>query len=118
MIPGIEASSILLDDISSAPLPDDVNVRDPWLDLRIDPLSADKIRPLNVHQLIRPTDTLEGDSVLQIEVNRLSKQVELLQEQVARLQEQQFVFLDSERGTLEQLADEVAERLKERANLW
>lgn len=53
-----------------------------------------------------------------MEVNRLSQQVELLQEQVARLQEQQFVFLDGKRGTLEQLADEVAERLKERANLW
>ena len=109
MIPSNEASSNL---------PDDVKVRDPWLDLRSDPLSADKIMPLNVHQPIRPTDTLEGDSVLQIEVNRLSMQVELLQEQVARLQEQQFIFLDGKRGTLEQLADEVAERLKERANLW
>ena len=109
MIPSNEASSNL---------PDDVKVRDPWLDLRIDPLSADKIMPLNVHQPIRPNDTLEGDSILQMEVNRLSQQVELLQEQVARLQEQQFVFLDGKRGTLEQLADEVAERLKERANLW
>lgn len=109
MIPSNEASSSL---------PDDVKVRDPWLDLRIDPLSADKIMPLNVHQPIRPNDTLEGDSILQMEVNRLSRQVELLQEQVARLQEQQFMFLDSKRGTLEQLADEVAERLKERANLW
>lgn len=109
MIPSNEASSNL---------PDDVKVRDPWLDLRSDPLSADKIMPLNVHQPIRHTDTLEGDSVLQIEVNRLSKQVELLREQVARLQEQQFVFLDGKRGTLELLADEVAERLKERANLW
>lgn len=109
MIPSNEASSNL---------PDDIKVRDPWLDLRIDPLSADKIMPLNVHQPIRPTDTLEGDSVLQIEVNRLSKQVELLQKQVTRLQEQLFIFLDGKRGTLEQLADEVAERLKERANLW
>ena len=118
MISGNEASSNLPDDISLGVLPDDIKVRDPWLDLRIDPLSADKIIPLNVHQPIRPTDTLEGDSVLQIEVNRLSKQVELLQEQVTRLQEQQFIFLDGKRGTLEQLADEVAERLKERANLW
>ena len=86
--------------------------------MRIDPLSADKIMPLNVHQPIRPDDTLEGDSILQMKVDYLSKQVELLQEQVARLQEQQFVFLDGKRGTLEQLADEVAERLKERANLW
>lgn len=109
MIPSNEASSNL---------PDDVKVRDPWLDLRIDPLSADKIMPLNVHQPIRPNDTLEGDSILQMKVNRLSMQVELLQEQVARLQEQQFVFLDGKRGMLEQLADEVAERLKERANLW
>ena len=109
MIPSNEASSNL---------PDDVKVRDPWLDLRIDPLSADKIMPLNVHQPIRPTDPLEGDSILQMEVNRLSMQVELLQEQVARLQEQQFVFLDGKRGMLEQLADEVADRRKERANLW
>lgn len=109
MIPSNEASSNL---------PDDVKVRDPWLDLRSDPLSADKIMPQNVRQPIRPTDTLEGDSVLQIEVNRLSKQVELLQKQVNRLQEQLFIFLDGKRGTLEQLADEVAERLKERANLW
>lgn len=109
MIPSNEASNNL---------PNDIKVRDPWLDLRIDPLSADKIMPLNVHQPIRPTDTLEGDSVLQIEVNRLSKQVELLQKQVTRLQEQLFIFLDGKRGTLEQLADEVAERLKERANLW
>ena len=109
MIPSNEASSNL---------PDDVKVRDPWLDLRSDPLSADKIMPLNVHQPIRPTDTLEGDSILQMEVNRLSMQVEMLQEQVTRLQEQQFVFLDGKRGTLEQLVDEVAERLKERANLW
>lgn len=109
MIPSNEASSNL---------PDDVKVRDPWLDLRSDPLSADKIMPLNVHQPIRPTNTLEGDSVLQIEVSRLSKQVELLQKQVTRLQEQLFIFLDGKRGTLEQLADEVAERLKERANLW
>ena len=86
--------------------------------MRIDPLSADKIMPLNVHQPIRPDDTLEGDSILQMKVDYISKQVELLQEQVARLQEQQFVFLDGKRGTLEQLADEVAERLKERANLW
>ena len=93
-------------------------VRDPWLNIQIDPLSADRLNSLNVSQPIRPTDTLEGDSVLQIEVNRLSKQVELLQEQVTRLQEQQFIFLDGKRGTLEQLADEVAERLKERANLW
>lgn len=118
MIPSNEASSNLPDSISLASLPDDVKVRDPWLDLRIDPLSADKIMPLNVNQPIRPTDTLEGDSILQMEVNRLSMQVELLQEQVARLQEQQFVFLDGKRGTLEQLVDEVAERLKERANLW
>lgn len=109
MIPSNEASSNL---------PDDVKVRDPWLDLRSDPLSADKIMPQNVHQPIRPTDTLEGDSILQMEVNRLSKQVELLQEQVTRLQEQQFIFLDGKRGTLEQLADEVAEKLKKRANLW
>lgn len=109
MISGNEASSNL---------PDDVKVRDPWLDLRSDPLSADKIMPQNVHQPIRPTDTLEGDSILQMEVNRLSKQVELLQEQVTRLQEQQFIFLDGKRGTLEQLADEVAEKLKKRANLW
>ena len=118
MIPSNEASSNLPDDILLAPLPDDVKVRDPWLDLRIDPLSAGKIMPLNVNQPIRPNDALEGDSILQMEVNRLSRQVELLQEQVTRLQEQQFVFLDGERGTLEQLADEVAERLKERANLW
>lgn len=109
MISGNEASSNL---------PDDIKVRDPWLDLRIDPLSADKIMPLNVSQPIHHNDTPERDSVLQIEVNRLSKQVELLQEQVARLQEQQFVFLDGERGTLEQLADKVAEKLKKRANLW
>lgn len=109
MIPSNEASSNL---------PDDVKVRDPWLDLRIDPLSADKIMPLNVHQPIRPNDTLEGDSILQMDVNRLSKQVEMLQEQLSRMQEQQFIFLDGKRGTLEQLADEVAERLKERANLW
>ena len=57
-------------------------------------------------------------SILQMQVDYLSKQVELLQEQVTRLQEQQFIFLDGKRGTLEQLADEVAERLKERANLW
>lgn len=118
MISGNEASSNLPNDISLGVLPDDIKVRDPWLDLRIDPLSADKIMPLNVHQPIRPTDTLEGDSVLQVEVNHLSRQVELLQEQVARLQEHQFIFLDSKRGTLEQLVDEVAERLKERANLW
>ena len=117
MIPGSEASSNLPDDISLAPLPDDVKVRDPWLNLQIDPLSADKIMPLNVSQPIHHNDTLEGDSILQMEVNRLSRQVELLQEQVARLQEQQFVFLDSKQGTLEQLADEAAERLKERANL-
>lgn len=109
MIPSNEASSNL---------PDDVKVRDPWLDLRIDPLSADKIMPLNVHQPIRPNDTLEGDSILQMDVNWLSKQVEMLQEQLSRMQEQQFIFLDGKRGTLEQLADEVAERLKERANLW
>lgn len=109
MISGNEASSNL---------PDDVKVRDPWLDLRSDPLSADKIMPQNVHQPIRPDDTLEGDSILQMQVDYLSKQVELLREQVARLQEQQFVLLDGKRGTLEQLADEVAERLKERANLW
>ena len=109
MIPSNEASSNL---------PDDVKVRDPWLDLRSDPLSADKIMPLNVHQPIRPNDTLGGDSILQMEVNRLSKQVEMLQEQLSRMQEQQFIFLDGKRGTLEQLADEVAERLKERANLW
>ena len=111
MISGNEASSNLPDDISLGVLPNDIKVRDPWLDLRIDPLSADKIMPLNVHQPIRPTDTLEGDSVLQIEVNRLSKQVELLQEQVARLQEQQFVFLDGEKDTLDQLADRIIEKL-------
>ena len=109
MIPSNEASSNL---------PDDIKVRDTWLDLRIDPLSADKIMPLNVNHPIRHNDTLEGDSILQMEVNRLSKQVEMLQEQLSRMQEQQFVFLDGKRGTLEQLADEVAERLKERANLW
>lgn len=109
MIPSNEASSNL---------PDDIKVRDPWLNLHIDPLSADRLNPLNVHQPIRPNDTLEGDSILQTEVNLLSKQVELLQEQVTRLQEQQFVFLDGKRGTFEQLVDEVAERLKERANLW
>lgn len=81
-------------------------------------ISACGLSQLTENQPIRPTDTLEGDSILQMEVNRLSQQVELLQEQVARLQEQQFVFLDGKRGTLEQLADEVAERLKERANLW
>lgn len=118
MIPSNEASSNLPDDISLGVLPDDIKVRDPWLGLHIDPLSADKIMPLNVHQPIRPNDTLEGDSILQMKVNYLSKQVELLQEQVAHLQEQQFMFLDSKRGTLEQLVDEVAERLKERANLW
>lgn len=118
MIPSNEASSNLPDDILLAPLPDDVKVRDPWLDLRIDPLSADKIMPLNVNQPIRPNDTLEGDSILQMEVNRLSRQVELLQEQVTRLQEQQFVFLDGERGTLDQLADRVIEKMRERANLW
>lgn len=118
MIPGNEASSNLPDDISLASLPDDVKVRDPWLNLQIDPLSVDRLNPLNVSQPIHHNDTPEGDNVLQIEVNRLSKQVELLQEQVARLQEQQFVFLDGERGTLEQLADKVAEKLKKRANLW
>lgn len=118
MIPGNEASSNLPDDISLAPLPDDVKVRDPWLNLQIDPLSADRLSPLNVSQPIHHNDTPEGDNVLQIEVNHLSKQVELLQEQVARLQEQQLVFLDGERGTLEQLADKVAEKLKKRANLW
>lgn len=118
MISGNEASSNLPDDISLGALPDDIKVRDPWLDLCSDPLSADKIMPLNVHQPIRPDDTLEGDSILQMQVDYLSKQVELLREQVARLQEQQFVLLDGKRGTLEQLADEVAERLKERANLW
>lgn len=118
MIPGNEAPSNLPDGISLASLPDDVKARDPWLNLHIDPLSVDRLNPLNVHQPIRPNDTLEGDSILQTEVNLLSKQVELLQEQVSRLQEQQFVFLDGKRGTLEQLADEVAERLKERANLW
>lgn len=109
MIPGNEASSNL---------PDDIKVRDPWLNLQIDPLSADRLSPLNVSQPIHHNDTPEGDNVLQIEVNRLSKQVELLQEQVASLQEQQFVFLDGERGTLEQLADKIAEKLKKRANLW
>ena len=118
MIPSNEASSNLPDDISLGVLPDDIKVRDPWLDLRIDPLSADKIMPLNVHQSIRPNDTLEGDSVLQIEVNRLYKQVELLQEQVTRLQEQQFIFLDGEKDTLDQLADRIIEKLKKRANLW
>lgn len=118
MIPSNEAPSNLPDDILLAPLPDDVKARDPWLNLHIDPLSADRLNPLHINQPIHHNDTLEGDSVLQIEVNRLSQQVELLQEQVARLQEQQFVFLDGKRGTLEQLADEVAERLKERANLW
>lgn len=118
MIPGNEASSNLPDDISLASLPDDVKVRDPWLNLQIDPLSVDRLNPLNVSQPIRHNDTLEGDSILQMEMNRLSKQVELLQEQVARLQEQQFVSLDGERGTLEQLADKVAEKLKKRANLW
>ena len=73
MMPGNEASSNLPDGISLTLLPDDVKVRDPWLDLRIDPLSADKIMPLNVNQPIRPNDTLEGDSILQMEVNRLSK---------------------------------------------
>ena len=118
MISGNEASSNLPDDISLGVLPDDIKVRDPWLDLRIDPLSADKIMPLNVNQPIRPNDTLEGDSILQMEVNRLSKQVEMLQEQLSRIQAQQFVLLNGERGTLEQLADRIIEKLKERANLW
>lgn len=109
MIPSNEASSNL---------PDDIKVRDPWLDLRIDPLSADKIMPLNVHQPIRPNDTLEGDSILQMEVNRLSKQVEMLQEQLSRMQAQQFVLLDGEKDTLDQLADRIIEKLKKRANLW
>lgn len=118
MIPSNEASSNLPDDISLAPLPDDIKVRDPWLNLHIDPRTVDKLVPLTLNQPIHHNDTLEGDSILQMEVNRLSKQVELLQEQVARLQEQQFVFLDGERGTLEQLADKVTEKLKKRANLW
>lgn len=118
MIPSNEASSNLPDDILLAPLPDDVKVRGPWLNLHIDPLSADRLNPLNIQQPIHHNDTLEGDSILQMEVNRLSRQVELLQEQVTHLQEQQFVFLDGERGTLEQLADKVAEKLKKRANLW
>lgn len=118
MIPGNEASGNLPDDISLGALPDDIKVRDPWLDLRIDPLSTDKLMPLNVHQPIRPNDTLEGDSILQMEVNRLSKQVEMLQEQLSRMQAQQFVLLDGEKDTLDQLADRVIEKLKERANLW
>lgn len=118
MIPGNEASSNLPDDISLVSSPDDVKVRDPWLNLQIDPLSADKIMPLNVNQPIRPNDTREGDSILQMEMNRLSRQVELLQEQVARLQEQQFVLPDGEKDTLDQLADRIIEKLKERANLW
>lgn len=118
MIPSNEASSNLPDGISLAPLPDDVKVRDPWLDLRIDPLSADKIMPLNVNQPIHPNDTLEGDSILQMEVNRLSKQVEMLQEQLSRIQAQQFVLLNGEKDTLDQLADRIIEKLKERANLW
>lgn len=109
MIPSNEASSNL---------PDDIKIGDPWRGLSIAPLGVDMLNPLNIQQPIHHNDTLEGDSILQMEVNRLSQQVELLQEQVARLQEQQFVFLDGKRGTLEQLADEVAERLKERANLW
>lgn len=109
MIPCNEASSNL---------PDDIKIGDPWRGLSIAPLGVDMLNPLNIQQPIHHNDTLEGDSILQMEVNRLSRQVELLQEQVARLQEQQFVFLDGKRGTLEQLADEVAERLKERANLW
>lgn len=109
MIPSNEASSNL---------PDDIKIGDPWSGLRIAPLGVDMLNPLNIQQPIHHNDTLEGDSILQMEVNRLSRQVELLQEQVAHLQEQQFVLLDGKRGTLEQLADEVAERLKERANLW
>lgn len=112
MIPSIEAFSYL---------PDDVKRGEPWCNLTTVPLGNNMLSPLNplhINQPIHHNDTLEGDSILQMEVNRLSQQVELLQEQVARLQEQQFVFLDGKRGTLEQLADEVAERLKERANLW
>ena len=112
MIPSNEASSNL---------PDDIKIGDPWSGLRIAPLGVDMLNPLNplhINQPMHHNDTLEGDSILQMEVNHLSKQVELLQEQVARLQEQQFVLLDGKRGTLEQLVDEVAERLKERANLW
>lgn len=118
MIPGNDASSNLPDDISLASLTDDVKVRDPWLNLQIDPLSADRLNPLNVSQPIRPNDTLEGDSILQMEMNRLSKQVEMLQEQLSRMQEQQFVLLDGEKDTLDQLADRIIEKLKERANLW
>lgn len=109
MIPSIEAFSYL---------PDDVKRGEPWCNLTTVPLDNNMLSPLHINQPIHHNDTLEGDSILQMEVNRLSQQVELLQEQVARLQEQQFVFLDGKRGTLEQLADEVAERLKERANLW
>ena len=53
-----------------------------------------------------------------MEMKRLSRQVELLQEQVARLQEQQFVLPDGEKDTLDQLADRIIEKLKERSNLW
>lgn len=118
MIPGNEASSNLPDDISLASLPDDVKVRDPWRNLQIDPLSVDRLNPLNVSQPIHHNGTLEGDSILQMEMKRLSRQVELLQEQVARLQEQQFVLLDGEKDMLDQLADRIIEKLKERANLW
>lgn len=59
MIPSNEASSNLPDDISLASLPDDVKVRDPWLNLQIDPLFVDRLNPLNVGQPIRYNDTLE-----------------------------------------------------------
>lgn len=118
MIPSVEAFSYL---------PDDVKRGEPWCNLTTVPLDNNMLSPLSplsplnllhINQPIHHNDTLKGDSILQMEVNRLSQQVELLQEQVAHLQEQQFVLLDGKRGTLEQLADEVAERLKERANLW